>query len=110
MKIQWFQDNQTIIKELGVRIKYKRIAMNMTQKDLQEASRVSMRTISSFENGENISLNHLISILRSLKLLDDLNSAFQETKVNPFEVLKLGHKRQRASKKSKKTSTWEWGE
>lgn len=109
MKIQGFETNDIIIKEIGQRLKARRIALDITQKELAIESGVSQRTISGLENGENISLGNLLSILRVLRLLQEINLLFPEKKVNPFDVLKLGHSKQRASSKKTKTgSSWEW--
>lgn len=109
MKIQGFETNDTIIKEIGKRLKARRIALDITQKDLALESGVSQRTISGFENGENISLDNLLSILRVLRLLQDINLLFPEKKVNPFDVLNFGHTKKRASSKNtRKASSWEW--
>ncbi len=109
MKIQGFETNDKIIKEIGKRLKARRIALDITQKDLAVESGVSQRTISGFENGENISLDNLLSILRVLRLLQDINLLFPEKKVNPFDVLSLGHSKKRASTKNTKiASSWEW--
>lgn len=109
MKILGFENNDIIIKEIGKRLKNRRIALNMTQKELATESGVSPRTISGFENGDNISLDNLLSILRVLRLIQEIDSLFPEKKVNPFDVLKLGNSKKRASsKKVTKTSNWQW--
>lgn len=111
MKIQGFETNNEIIVEIGKRLKARRISLNMTQKDLAIESGVSNRTISGFENGENISLDNMLSILRVLRLLQDINLLFPEKKVNPFDMLNLGHSKKRASSKNKsKKSSWAWEE
>ncbi len=109
MKIQGIERNDVILKEIGKRFKARRIAVSMTQKELSIESGVSMRTIGGFENGENISLDNLISLLRALRNLSDINLLFPEVKANPFDVLELGHRRKRvSSKKLNKESSWTW--
>jgi transcriptional regulator with XRE-family HTH domain len=109
MNIQGFETNDVIIKEIGKRLKARRIALDITQKELATESGVSQRTISGLENGENISLDNLLSILRVLRLLQDINLLFPEIKVNPFDVLHLGHSKKRASSKhATRGSSWEW--
>lgn len=111
MKIQGFETNSQIINEIGKRIKARRIAFDMTQQGLSQESGVSLRTISGFENGENISLDNLIAILRVLRLLQELDALFPEKKVNPFDVLKLGHSKKRVSRKrSEENTNWKWGD
>jgi transcriptional regulator with XRE-family HTH domain len=111
MKIHGYETNEVILKEIGKRMKSKRIAMNLTQKELAHESGVSQRTISGFENGENISLENVIAILRVLKQIQEINLLFPEEKTNPFDVIQLGNKRQRVStKKTSKKNTWNWNE
>jgi transcriptional regulator with XRE-family HTH domain len=111
MKIQGFETNSQIIEEIGKRIKARRIALNMTQSDVANDSGVSLRTISGFENGENISLDNLISILRVLRLLQEFNSVFPEKMINPFEVLSLGQSKKRVYRKRvNNNKTWKWEE
>lgn len=111
MKIQGFETNSQIIDEIGKRIKARRIALNLTQSDLANESGVSLRTISGFENGDNISLDNLISILRVLRMLQEINGLFPEKKVNPFDVLELGHSKKRVYRKRVQNNpTWKWEE
>mgnify|MGYP006292369387 CR=1 FL=1 len=111
MKILGFETNEIILKELGVRLKSRRIALDMTQKVLALESGVSQRTISGFENGENISLDNLVSLFRALRLLPSLDTLIPEKKINPFDMLEQGQSRQRASSKLYvQESAWEWGD
>ena len=111
MKIQGFETNSQILNEIGVRIKARRIALNMTQSELATESGVSLRTISGFENGDNISLDNLISILRVLRLLQEINALFPEKMINPFEVLALGQSKKRVyRKRTIDNKTWKWEE
>lgn len=109
MKILGFETNEVILKELGVRLKSKRVALDITQKVLALESGVSQRTISGFENGENISLDNLVSLFRALRLLPSLDALIPEKKINPFDMLEHGRSKQRASSKLYvQESSWEW--
>ncbi len=111
MKIQGFATNSQIIDEIGKRIKARRIALNMTQSDVAHDSGVSLRTISGFENGENISLDNMISILRVLRLIEAFDGAFPEKMINPFEVLTLGQSKKRVYRKRvNNNKSWKWEE
>lgn len=111
MKLFDFETNETLLKELGSRLKARRIALDITQKVLALESGVSQRTISGFENGGNISLDNLLSLFRVLQMLPSLDALIAEEKINPFEILKRGRSRQRASSKVHvPKSSWEWEE
>jgi transcriptional regulator with XRE-family HTH domain len=111
MKLYGMETNQVILKELGHRIQTRRIALSITQTELAKESGVSLRTIINVENGKNVSLNHLISLLRSLHMVENLDSLIPEMKSSPLDILSLGGPRQRASrKKGVKPSPWKWGD
>ncbi len=111
MKIYGVETNEVILKEIGKRIKSRRISLSITQKDLALESGTSLRTIINVENGENVSLKHLISILRVIRVVENLDLLISEGKTNPLEILDLGHSRKRVSKVIKdKKSNWKWGD
>ena len=85
--------------------------MSITQKDLAKESGVSLGTIMNTENGDNVSLNNLISILRVIRVVDNLDSLIPQKKSNPMDILDLGHNRKRVSKSNKNNdSDWKWGD
>ena len=109
MKIHGIETNKIIIKEIGHRVKKRRIALLMTQKELASEAGVSLRTVSNLENGKNISFDNLIAILRTIRTIDNLDLLIPENKIDPMEILNLGHERKRVSKTNKKAN-WKWGD
>lgn len=111
MKIYGVETNDVIRKELGRRIKTKRIALQMTQKELANESGVSLRMINHVEDGNNVSLDNLISLLRALRIVENIDLFIPDEKASPMDMLKLGNQRKRVTKKSKDNpSTWKWGD
>lgn len=110
MRINSASTNEKILKEIGKRIKQKRIALAITQKDLALDANISLRTVVNVEKGENISLNHLIAILKALKIVENFELLIPETKTDPFEILKLGKRRERVVKSKIATNEWKWGD
>jgi len=111
MKIYGIETNEVILKEIGDRIKMRRINLSITQRDLALESGVSLRTIINAESGGNISMKNIISILRVLRIVENLDLLIPESKTNPIEIFELGHRRRRVSKSSKKgDSNWKWGD
>ena len=111
MKIYGNETNQDIMKEIGVRIKSRRISLAITQDELSTISGISLRTIVDVEKGMNVSLGSLIPILRSIKVSENIDLLIPENRTDPFEVIKLGHKRKRVSNKGiKRVSDWKWGD
>ena len=70
---------------------------NLTAKGLAERSGVSQRTITGFERGEkNISLINFIELLRTLKLVANLEELIPENPlVSPLEMMELEKKKRK---------------
>lgn len=110
MRISVIETTDTILKEIGKRIKQKRIALSITQKELANEADISLRSIVNVEKGENISIRHMISILKALRIVENLELLIPETKTDPYDILKLGKRRQRVSKRKNTTNGWKWGD
>ena len=111
MKINGRQSIEVILQELGNRIKERRIAMAITQENLAKNANISTKTVSNVERGESISTKHLVSILKVLRNVDNLNNLIPDSKANPFDILELGHKRQRVHNRKEETKAgWVWGD
>lgn len=91
-----------IMRELGNRIKDRRIAMGMMQKELADKSCVGLNTIGKIEKGQPVSVQLLISVLRTLNLLDNLELLVPETKITPMQLLELQGKKIKRVRTSKK--------
>ena len=97
--------------ELGKRVKALRLRNNVTQKELADATTLSLNAIKSLESGRS-KLSTLIAVLRELGALDHLDSFIPEISISPIQLAKLqGKVRERASgerlkDKSKHKSTW----
>ena len=97
--------------EISKRIKEYRINISMTQKELADKSGVSIRSISRFENGEDISLSSFLKILKALNLDDRLDMVVPDQSKRPSYYLESEKKRKRASgKKKNNEKTFVWGD
>ena len=97
--------------EMSKRIKEYRISISMTQKELADKSGVSIRSISRFENGEDIGLSLFIKILKALDLDDRLDMVVPDQSKRPSYYLESEKKRKRASGKKKNAEkVFVWGE
>lgn len=104
-----------IEEELGKRIKTLRLRKNLTQKELAEATTLSLNVIKSLESGRG-KLSSIIAVLRELGALDHLDSFIPEPSISPMQLAKMqGKQRERASgdrlkakakNKSRGNSTW----
>ena len=103
-----------IIERMGAKVKARRIASRLTQKQLAIDAGVSHSALCSLEAGKNTSLLTLVAILRALRSLDLLDSILKEEEVSPLMYVQIQKenqqpKRVRSSKKSptnKQQSDW----
>lgn len=112
MKLYGTENNEIIMKEMGIRVKDTRIAIDLTQKELAERAGISQRTIERIENGENIKVENIINVLRAMQLLQNLDNLIPEQKIRPTELHDRNKKRVRATSKKRVDVTieWKWGD
>ena len=78
-----------IMREIGRRIRDYRIRMEMTQQEFAEKSGVSMGTVVRVESGKTISLLLMISLLRTMGLLENIEVLMPEIRVSPMQMRKM---------------------
>ena len=78
-----------ILQKMGRRMRDYRIRMEMTQGELAELSGVSMGTIVRLEQGCPISTLLLVSILRTMGLLENLEVLLPELSISPIQMRKM---------------------
>ena len=89
--------DKAIAEELGSRIKALRLRKNITQKELADATTLSLNAIKSVESGGG-KLSTIIAILRELNALEQLNNFVPAISISPIQLAKMkGKVRQRAS-------------
>ena len=99
---------QNYLTELGKRLKYYRVNVGMTQRELEYKSGVSLRSISRFEQGVSIQLESLIKILCALDLENNLDLLIPDQTKRPSYYLNNTH-RQRV-RKSANNNKFRWGD
>lgn len=94
------------------RLKQYRINYPLTQSELAEKSGVSVRSISRFENGEDISMSKFICILRALDISERFLELIPDQSKRPSYYLDSEKKRLRASgsRGNKSDLPFVWGE
>jgi transcriptional regulator with XRE-family HTH domain len=86
----WTELSDTaILKRLGARLKAYRIARGMKQQELAAESGVGVSTIAKIENGQSVTFSLLISVMRTLGLLENLDLLVPEQKPSPMELLRI---------------------
>jgi len=90
--------DKAIIKEIGRRVKRKRLESNLTQQDIADLAGISRPTVSDLERGNPFEIMTLIQVLRVLDALDEIDSFLPDPGFSPLQLAKLrGKERQRAS-------------
>ena len=105
--------DDALLEELGKRLLRYRLNKNMTQAALAEEAGVSERTVNRIEHGRSIQLSNLIRLLRSLELLENIDTFIPEPAISPIQQIKLqGKNRKRASssENKKNSKVWSWEE
>lgn len=90
----WTELSDTaILKKFGMRLKTYRISRELKQQELAVESGVSVSTIAKIENGQSVTFSLLISAMRTLGLLENLDMLVPEQKPSPMELLKMQGKK-----------------
>ncbi|MDH3748918.1 MAG: helix-turn-helix domain-containing protein [Gammaproteobacteria bacterium] len=102
-----------ILRELGERLRRARLKANLTQQALADSASVSLKTVANAEDGQNVSVETLLLLLRGVGRLDDIQSLLADEGPSPIELARRqGKARQRASgKRSQGKSSsedWQW--
>ena len=85
----WTELSDTaILNKLGTRLKASRISSGLKQQELATESGVGVSTIAKIESGQSV-LSLLISVMRTLGLLENLDLLVPEQKPSPMELLKM---------------------
>ena len=99
-------------KKLCERLKQYRIHYPLTQIELAEKSGVSVRSISRFENGEDISLSNYLKLLRAMDLDGRMVDMIPDQRKRPSYYLEKEPRRKRASRARDKggCAPFVWGD
>ncbi len=102
--------NDGILRELGRRLRALRLRADLSQEALAAASGVSFNTVRNAEDGRNISLDTLISLLRALQALPALEALLPEPGPSPVDLARrAGKPRRRASgQRATEQDEWQW--
>jgi len=89
--------DKAIETEIGTRLKGLRLRRNLTQQQVAESATLSLNVIKGLEAGRG-KLSSLVTVLRELEGLDDLDQFIRKNQLSPLQLAKQqGKKRQRAT-------------
>ena len=90
--------DRAILREIGRRLKRKRLEKNLSQQKLAELSGLNRTTIGEVERGSSFGILTLVQVLRALGALEELDSFLPDPGLSPLQLAKMkGKERQRAS-------------
>ena len=103
--------DKAILREMGARLKHRRLDKNLSQQVLADMAGLSRTTISDLERGAPAGMLTLIQVLRALGGLEELDAFLPEPGLSPLQLARMkGRERQRASRqtadKNKEDSEW----
>jgi transcriptional regulator with XRE-family HTH domain len=78
-----------IVVEIGKRLKEYRLKKRFTQQELAEMAGISIFSVAQIERGKAVSVSILLPVLRTLRLLENLELLLPEIGLSPVELLKL---------------------
>lgn len=102
--------NKEYLQMIGKRIKLYRVYAGISQKELEEKTGISSRTLSRLEAGNSIQLDSFIKILTALDLDENIELLIPDQSVRPSMFLPKNKVKQRAYKKGKKAKEFKWGD
>ena len=92
--------DQSILAEIGDRIRRRRLDRNLSQGDVAERAGLDRTTVGALEREGRATLLSFVQVLRALDALDELDGFLPAQGPSPLELAKLqGKQRQRASRK-----------
>lgn len=88
-----------------------RLSKNISQAELARQAGVSRSTMTRVADGQSVSLDSFIRVVKALGLADHLTTLLPDPEVRPVELARHdGQHRRRASGKRKASEPWSWGD
>lgn len=93
-----------IVRNLGLRFRDYRMRLNMTRKEVSDASTVGMTTLYKFETGRmyDISFGTLLKLMRTIGLGENWDALIPDLPESPYLYFDYERKRQRIRHSTKK--------
>ncbi|MEJ2610004.1 MAG: helix-turn-helix transcriptional regulator [Candidatus Thiodiazotropha sp.] len=105
------QSSSVIAAFLCRRLEEIRLSNNISQAALAKQAGVSRSTMTRIADGQSVSLDSFIRVIKALGLADHLAALLPDPNVRPVELARHeGQHRQRASSKRKTVEPWSWGD
>lgn len=93
--------NGALLEKLGKRLKEYRLRAGLMQSELAKEANVGVSTVVKLEQGKPVSIVLLVSVMRSLGMLENFDLLIPEPPVSPMRILKLQGKTVKRIKRGK---------
>lgn len=93
---------EQVLRELGDRLRRQRLGQNLLQEDVAQRAGISVGALKRLEAGDNVRIDTLLNVAKSLSVLRDLEAAFEwrsAMTIADLERLDKSARRVRARKK-----------
>ena len=84
-----FESDESVLQEIGARIRQERLNQNRTQADVADAAGLSVNVIKSLESGRGSTLGNFARILRALGKIAHVDLLLPPVKVSPVQLAKM---------------------
>lgn len=89
MQITALMTDETVVGEIGARIRVLRLAEGLAQESLAQRAGISVGTLHNLESGRSVQLSSLLRVLRVVGNFAALNDLVPETGPGPLLQLEL---------------------
>ena len=114
MKITGYESNEILVREIGERMRRLRVNMSLTQKELAIKSGLAEKSIANIESGENVRFDSIISVMRVLGIISNLDVLVPDAILRPenidFKSETVRKRVRRSGVKSDEPMAWRWGD
>ena len=96
-----FLTREEWMKRLGENLRERRLRANLSQQTLAERSALALNAVKNLESGRGASVFSLVSVCRTLGVMDWVDSLAPESETSPLEIARRGRMRLRAAPQRK---------
>lgn len=117
MRLAEAHTDAAVLAELGTRIARHRLERNWTQADLAREAGLGQATVQRVERGASVQMHTMVRLLRTLGMLEALDTAIPESVRLPIAELERQRRRTRRRARARsepqeepRTKRWTWGD
>lgn len=86
MRLRELMTDESLLIEIGSRLRDMRINANLRQNDLADKASISRSTVSKIERGKQVGVSEFLRYMRAIDLLESLDSVIWDTSMSPLKL------------------------